>query len=226
MRRLAAALLALLPLTAPAAIVEVEWLWPTRWADTGLPMPLSEVRGIVLEHGACNATDTGLLTLDGTLEVAPPAVRAQFTRTPTGRACLRAYVTTHLGINSASVYVPFTIGEPPGPDARPEPPVIVQVSLVWPTEPEPTEPVVVGRLVAGAPTADNYVYRRATTAKGYVLLGRAAAGSSCDCTDSFEADWPAGTGRYCDAEGAMNLGSTSMVPNGTLFPPASWTRCD
>jgi hypothetical protein len=227
MKRLLLTLLALFPFAAPAAIVEVEWTWPTRWADTGLAMPLSELQGIVLEHGACNSTGTGLVTLDGTVRVAPPAVRTQFNRDTTGPACLRAYVTTVLGVNSDSLYVPFTVGDPPTTDARPEPPSIVRISLVWPESPPPSgEPRVVGRMANGSFTADNIVYRRANTVKGYVVLGRVAVGRPCDCEDAFEADWPAGTGQYCDVEGSTNLGSTSMVPNGTLFPPASFTRCD
>jgi hypothetical protein len=219
--------LALLPSISSAAIVEVEWQWPTRWADDNTAMPLSEIREIVLEHGACNSTGTGLLTIDGTTRVAPPAVRTQFNRDTVGPACLRAYVTSVLGFNSDSLYVPFTIGNPPDTNARPGAPTIVRIAIVWPDSPPPNpNPVVVGRLAAGSLTDNNYVYRRATSAKGYVLLGRAAAGQPCNCADAFEANWPAGTGQYCDVAGIVNIGNTSMVPNGTLFPVGSFTRCN
>ena len=215
--------LALLPSIAAAAIVEVEWTWPTQWADDGSPLALSELREIVLEHGACNSTNTGLLTIDGVVRVAPPAVRTQFNRDTPGPACLRASVTTLDGINSDSLYLPFTVGVPPEPNARPEPPTVVRISLIWPQ----LGPVVVGRPASGGGlTTSNYVYRRANTVQGNVTLGRVAVGTSCDCTAAFQAAWSAGTGQYCDVAGAINLGNTSIVPTGAPFPAGSFTRCD
>jgi len=217
--RILGILLCLFAANVQAQMVEVEWTWPVSYT-TGEAMPLEDLQGIVLENGPCNSTGTGLVSIDGFIIVPPPAVRATFPTTRLGEACLRAYVTTKLGFNSNSVFVPYTIPEEPAAD--PNAPGIVRISIVWPVSTRK----VVGRLVAGAMTTDNYVYRKATTTKGYIVLGRVAVGSECSCEEGFDAAWPAGAGQYCDVGGNINLGSTSIVPNGTAFPSESWTRCD
>lgn len=207
---------------ANAATVEVEWAWPTARTD-GAALPIVEVRELVLEHGPCNASQNGLTTVDGALNVAPPATIVQFERAA-GAACAQAYVVDTDGLQSARVVVPFTVvAEPPG--SPPGPPTIVRVALVFPTEPPP--PVgygVVGRTISTGTLARNRVYD--IRSYGPQWVGELSAGKPCDCSDERTETWGAGTGRYCRVDGQINETRTTYLGLGSPFRAGSWTRCD
>ena len=222
MRGLIAAL-AFLPALAGAATVEVEWLWPTGRTG-GEALPLSEIREIVIAHGPCNATQTGLTTTDGTVGVQPPATITQFQRAA-GPACVQAHVVDTAGLESARVVVPFTVVETP-PASPPGPPVITRIVIVFPPdEPEPPAAyAVVGRSTSTGVLPRNRVYD--IRSYGPQWVGELSAGKPCDCSDERTETWGAGTGRYCRVDGQINETRTTYLGLGSPFRAGSWTRCD
>ena len=211
-------------LTANAATVEVEWTWPTLRTD-GQPLPAGEIRHIVLAHGPCNATQTGLTGADGTLTVAPPATIATFER-GAGPACLQAHVVDAAGLESVRVVVPFTVADAP-PSSPPGAPVLVRIVVVFPTdppEPPPADYAVVGRSTNTGTLPKNRVYD--VRSYGPQWVGELSAGKPCDCADSREESWGAGTGTYCRVDGQLNETRTTYLALGSPFRAGSWTRCD
>lgn len=225
------ALLAILLLAAAAmqnanaATVEVEWQWPTLRSD-GTALPESEIREIVIAHGACNAANTGLTNADGTISVAPPATLAQFQR-PAGPACVQVHIVDTAGSESARVVVPFTAVDQP-PSAPPGPPVVVRIVVLFP--PPPVEPppaptyAVVGRSTSAGMTTRNRVYD--VRSYGPQLVGELSVGKPCDCADPRTETWGAGSGQYCRVDGQINEVRSTYLAAGAPFKPGSWTRCD
>lgn len=209
---------------AQAATVEAEWTWPTLRTD-GQPLPAAEIRHLVLAHGPCNATQTGLTATDGTLTVAPPATIATFERAA-GPACAQAHVVDTAGLESARVVVAFTVADAP-PGSPPGPPVIVRIVVVFPTdppaEPEPTY-AVVGRSTSTGTLDRNRVYD--VRSYGPQWVGELSVGKPCDCADPRTEAWGAGTGRYCRVDGQLNETRTTYLGLGSPFRAGSWTRCE
>lgn len=210
---------------AQAATVEVEWQWPTLRTD-GTPLPVAELREIVIEHGACNATNTGLTETAGTVTAAPPTTVLQFQR-PAGPACVQAHIVDTAGLESARVVVPFTaVDQPPG--SPPGPPVVVRIVIVFPADPPPDPPApafaVVGRSTSAGMTTKNRVYD--VRSYGPQLVGELSVGKPCDCSDERTEAWGAGTGRYCRVDGQVNETRTTYLALGAPFKSGSWTRCE
>lgn len=122
---------------AHSATVEVTWEWPTERVD-GKPLdPATELKNITIEHGACNASNTGLSTVDGQLVAAFPQTVGTFDK-PAGDWCLSAYVVDTDSLSSDRLTIAFTVpAAPPETNAKPSMPVIVKVAIVWPTTPPP-----------------------------------------------------------------------------------------
>lgn len=214
-----------LVLPAHAATVEVEWQWPALRTD-GTPLPAGEIREIVIAHGTCNATNTGLTAATGTVTAAPPATVLQFDR-PAGPACVQAHIVDTAGLESARVVVPFTaVDEPPG--SPPGPPVIVRIVVVFPSPPVEPPPApsyaVVGRSTSAGMTTRNRVYD--VRSYGPQLVGELSAGKPCDCSDARTESWGAGPGQYCRVDGQINEVRSTYLGLGAPFRPGSWTRCE
>lgn len=199
---------------APEPNTVVEWEYPQLRVD-GSALELGEIATMVIEHGAC--TEAGLLADPiESIEVAAPAREASFYRGP-GPFCVRGFVVDTDGERGQPSGV--ATGRVPS-GAAPAEPTITRVAYVAPA---PAAGWGVAPRAPGAAT--NYVYRR-TQSGGREALGAVAVGAPCDCSESFEAAWPAGAGTYCSVAGQVNAGSSTYVAQGAAFPGNAWTRCD
>lgn len=114
MKRLALALLALLPLSALAGTANVNWTLPTTYSDS-TPLPVADLASTTVEYGSCAGAAFG--TKAGQVVATAPAATASVLNLNPGTYCFRAFVTTTAakgGVSSATSSVatgtvPFSV---------------------------------------------------------------------------------------------------------------------
>lgn len=126
MNRLIFLAIALLPLSALAANVEVTWTHPTAFVD-GTPMALGQIASTTVEYGTCVGTAFGVKV--GEKVVAAPTASTTLTGFTPGLHCFRAASTATAaaggGTSAFSAAASKTIPWP-----NPNPPTIVTVATV------------------------------------------------------------------------------------------------